>query len=121
MANHLKQRRDAEDPDVLQLRDWFAGEKATQIPRRNEIFALLGHYHRTQVLPRLTVRGALVRLWLRLTGQKYHLMDWWELFDARKAEIKARRQAAAQLDRELAGETASEPVEPPHIIPSSRG
>lgn len=110
MANHAKERDDANEPDMLALRDWFAGEKATQIPRRNEVFALLGHYHRTQVLPRLTVRGALVRLWYRVTGQKYQLMDWWDLFDARKAEIKARRLAAAQLERELAGETAAEKI-----------
>lgn len=117
MANHAKQREDAKEPDVLQLRDWFAGKEAEMVARRNEVFALLGHYHRTQVLPRLTVRGALVRLWWKVTGQKYKLMDWWELFDARKAEIKDRRRAAAQLERELAGEAVSElPPAPPRIL-----
>lgn len=99
MANHQKDREAG--PEIMKPRDWFVRPGAELVARRADVWALLAWYHHNHVEPHLGLMGVLRRFWWRISGQKFKLLSPWELIEARKAEIKLRRQVDAQLGREL--------------------
>lgn len=91
--------------------NWFAGERATQVVRRHEVWGLLGWYHHKVVEPQLGLAGLLRRWWWRATGQLAKLSPWRDL-EERKERVKAHRALMAAIAR---GEhrTASPAANPP--------
>jgi len=82
----------------LRVRDWYVSPDCEQVARRHQVWWMLGWYHRTVVAPQLGIRGAVRRLWWRLTGQRHRLMSPWEQLEARAAAIAQMR--AAELEEE---------------------
>lgn len=106
MANHQQERQ--KKPETFRVSEWFAGPDAERVVRRADVWALLGWYHRTQVKPHLTVRGALRRLWWKISGQPERLLSPWEELAARIAFRKAQREFAEAIARQN-GNAAEEP------------
>lgn len=82
----------------LRVRDWYVSPDCDQVARRHQVWGLLGWYHRAVVAPQLGIRGALRRLWWRLSGQRHRILSPWEQLEARAAAIAAMR--AAELAEE---------------------
>lgn len=80
----------------LRVRDWYVSPDCEQVARRHQVWGLLGWYHRTVVAPQLGIRGALRRLWWRLSGQRHRVLSPWEQLEARAAAIAER--LAAELE-----------------------
>lgn len=97
--NVLAKQQRGRQRQPLKVGDWYTAPRAGEVARRSEVWGLLGWYHRNVVAPQLGIRGALRRLWWRLSGQRHRILSPWEQLEARAAAIAAMR--AAELAEEM--------------------
>lgn len=95
----------------IQLEDWIRGPDSELVPRRHQVWGLIGWYHRTQVLPWRGVRGWLRRWWLILTGRRLQTLSPWEVLELRAIAGAMAREEQERAEREQA-EAAPAPTEP---------
>lgn len=108
-------RKHEKDETRKRITDWFAGERADQLPRRHEVWALLGWYHTKVVEPQLGFFGMLRRWWWMATGRTGKLSPWREILE-RAHLVRAHNQ----LQAAIAAGVAQDGVAPADLATQAR-
>lgn len=105
-------RKDTSNEKPKTITDWFRGERADQLPRRHEVWALLGWYHTKVVEPQLGFTGMVRRWWWMMTGRVGRLSPWREIVEQAKL-LRAHREIekAAGLPPAVLGASPERPAQ----------